>query len=177
MAFLALVPVWESTPTAATKMALRSLAGRYQALDAEAAALGAEAGRLSTEAAPKLVEIFGVGPDVAGALLVAAGDNPERLRCEAAFAHLCGVSPVPASSGKTVRHRLNRSGNRQANAALHRVVVVRLRHEARTKDYLDRRTKEGKTKREIMRCLKRYVAREVYAVPAEIGRQRLETAP
>jgi transposase len=104
-----------------------------------------------------------VGPEIAGALLVAAGDNPGRLHSEAAFSMLCGASPIPASSGKTVRHRLNRGGNRQANTALYRIVVVRLRWHQPTRAYLTRRTKEGLSKREIIRCLKRYVAREVFA--------------
>jgi transposase len=107
--------------------------------------------------------LCGVGPEIAGALLAAAGDNPERLRSEAAFSMLCGASPIEASSGKTVRHRLNRGGNRQANTALYRIVVVRLRWHQPTRDYLARRTKEGLSKREIIRCLKRYVAREVFA--------------
>jgi transposase len=97
--------------------------------------------------------LLGVGPDSAAALLIAAGDNPGRLRSEAAFAALCGASPVEASSGKTVRHRLNRGGDRQANAALHRVVVVRLRWHQPTRDYVARRTAEGKSKKEILRCL------------------------
>ena len=96
--------------------------------------------------------------------MVAAGSNPQRLHSEAAFAALCGVSPIPASSGKTNRHRLNRGGDRQANAALHRIVLVRLRYDCRTKAYLSRRTAEGLTKSEIIRCLKRYVAREVFQV-------------
>ena len=107
-------------------------------------------------------ELTGVGPDVAGALLVAAGDNPERLRSDAAFASLCGVSPVPASSGKTNRHRLNRGGDRIANNALWRIVMVRLTCDDRTKRYVARRTEEGMAKRDIVRCLKRYVAREVF---------------
>ncbi|HZQ83678.1 MAG TPA: IS110 family transposase, partial [Acidimicrobiales bacterium] len=105
----------------------------------------------------------GVGPDVASALLVAAGDNPERLRSERTFAHLCGVAPLDASSGKHERHRLSRAGDRQANSALWRVVMTRLTCDPRTKDYVERRMKEGLTKREAMRCLKRYVAREVFA--------------
>jgi transposase len=95
---------------------------------------------------------------------VAAGDNPDRLRSNAAFSMLCGSSPIQASSGKTCRHRLNRGGDRQANAALHRIVVARLRHDQPTKDYLARRIREGKSKKEAIRCLKRYVAREVFAV-------------
>ncbi len=152
-----------TTPTAATKMTLRSLARRHQFLSEEIATLNAELERLTQEAAPQLCAIKGVGPDVAGALLVAAGDNPERLRSEASFAHLCGVAPLPASSGKTTgRHRLNRGGNRQANNALWRIVIGRLRWHQPTRDYMARRTKEGLSKKEIIRCLKRYVAREVF---------------
>lgn len=154
-------------PTAATKLALRSLASRYEALEAEVKILDPELLRLTNEAAPALSRLFGVGPEVAGALLVTAGDNPERLRSEAAFAHLCGVAPVQASSGKTVRHRLNRGGDRKANAALYRIVIVRLRFHATTREYVQRRTTEGKSKAEIIRCLKRYVAREVYAALAD----------
>ena len=103
------------------------------------------------------------GPDTAATLLIAAGSNPDRLHSEAAFASLCGVNPIPASSGKTNRHRLNRGGHRQANAALHRIVVVRLRHDERTQAYMRRRTTEGMSKAEVIRCLKRYVAREVFS--------------
>jgi transposase len=105
-----------------------------------------------------------VGTDHAATLLLAAGDNPERLRTEASFASLCGVSPIEASSGKVVRHRLNRGGNRDANRALHMMCMVRMGSERRTREYVARRTAEGKSKREIIRCLKRYVAREVYRV-------------
>jgi transposase len=105
----------------------------------------------------------GSGAEIAGALWVAAGDNPGRRHSEAAFSMLCGASPIPASSGKTVRHRLHRGGNRQANTARYRIVVVRLRWHQPTRDDLVRRTKEGLSKREIIRCLKRYVAREVFA--------------
>ena len=119
--------------------------------------------RRTRMAAPALVSIFGVGPDTAATLLVAAGSNPERLHSEAAFASLCGVNPIPASSGKTNRHRLNRGGDRQANAALYRIVVVRLRYDYRTREYMRRRTGEGMSKTEVIRCLKRYVAREVFA--------------
>ena len=136
---------------------LGELAGVHPALDAQLA-------ELTTEVASKLVETFGVGADTAGALLVAAGDNPERLRSEAAFAMLCGASPVEASSGKTVRHRLNRGGDRQANAALYRIVIVRMRYHAPTRAYVERRTAQGLSKAEIIRCLKRYVAREVYGI-------------
>ncbi len=148
-------------PTAAAKYALRSLACRYLQLDKEIRDLQAELERLTRMAAPALVSIFGVGPDTAAALLISAGSNPERIHSEAAFASLCGVSPIPASSGKTNRHRLNRGGDRQANAALYRVVLVRLSHDLRSSEYMERRTGEGMSKTEVIRCLKRYVAREV----------------
>lgn len=128
------------------------------------------------QAAPGLVALFGVGPDSAGALLLAACDNPGRLRSEAAFSMLCGSSPLEASSGMVKRHRLNRGGDRQANAALQRVVVVRLRWHKATREYMDRRTKEGKTKLEIIRCLKRYVAREVYEVLRVMQEQSVSSA-
>jgi transposase len=151
-----------SDPLPATKAALRSIARRWLSLSREIADLDEALDGLVAAAAPELVGLYGVGTDVAGQLLVTAGDNPERLRTEAAFAQLCGVAPIPASSGRTDRHRLNRGGDRQANAALHRIVLARLRWDPRTKDYVARRTKEGRTKREAIRCLKRYVARDVY---------------
>ncbi len=157
-------PNSETTTTAANKTALRSLAGRCQALDAELAELDGQLAELTAQASPKLLETFGVGPETAGALLVAAGDNPDRLKSEAAFAMLCGASPVEASSGKTVRHRLNRGGDRQANAALYRIVIVRMRYHAPTRAYVERRTAQGLSKPEIIRSLKRYVAREIYAI-------------
>ena len=150
------------TPTDAATAALAGLARRWQALDAEAPRLAAQVSVLVQRACPKLLDAHGVGPDVAATLLEAVGDNPGRLRSEAAFAKLCGVAPIEASSGKTVRHRLNRGGNRQANRALHVVVVVRMRRHQPTRDYLARRLAEGKTKKEVMRCLKRYVIRELY---------------
>jgi transposase len=154
-----------TTPTAATKLALRGLAQRHQQLSAEIETLDRELGRLIAAAAPALCALMGVGTDVAGALLVAAGDNPDRLRSDSSFANLCGVAPLPASSGKTTgRHRLNRGGDRRANGALWRIVMVRLSCHQPTKDYMARRTQEGLSKREIIRCLKRYVAREVYRV-------------
>jgi transposase len=165
-----------TSPTAAAMLALRILARRYQALDAEITALDSELDRLTAKAAPRLLALFGVGPDVASALLVAAGDNPERLRSDAAFSMLCGSSPIEASSGKTIRHRLNRGGDRQANAALYRIVIVRLRWHQPTKDYMARRTAEGKSKKEIIRCLKRYVAREVFPVLREMNQADPATA-
>jgi transposase len=148
----------------ATKFALRSVAQRYRALSGEIAELDTQLDRLVREAAPELVSLPAVGTDHAAALLVVVGDNPERLGSEASFASLCGVSPVEASSGKVVRHRLNRGGNRDANRALHLICVVRMRIDERTRRYVTRRTLEGKSKKEIMRCLKRYVAREVYRI-------------
>jgi transposase len=157
-----------TNPTAAAMLALCTLAGRYQALSAEIKTLTTELERLTAKAAAPLVALFGVGSDSAGALLVAAGDNPERLRSEACFSMLCGSSPIEASSGKTIRHRLNRGGDRQANAALYRIVMVRLRYDPTTRDYMARRIKQGKSKREVIRCLKRYVAREVFAALRQI---------
>lgn len=147
-----------------TSYALRLLARRYLYLSAEIGDLDARLALLVALAAPDLVALPGFGTDTAGALLVAAGDNPHRLRSEASFAHLCGVAPIPASSGKTVRHRLNRGGNRIANSALHFVALTRMSTDSRTKLYVARRTSEGKTKKEIIRCLKRYIAREAYKV-------------
>jgi transposase len=151
------------TPTDAAKLALRSVAGRWQQLTQEITALDTHLERLVATAAPALVAVKGVGTETAAALLVAAGDNPQRLRSEAAFAHLCGVAPIPASSGKTTRHRLNRGGNREANWALYLIAVGRMAWHRPTRAYVQRRTTEGKTKAEIIRCLKRYIARELYA--------------
>ncbi len=152
------------SPQEATRFALRSVARRYRSLSEEIDELDVQLARLVAEVAPDLVALPGVGTDHAATLLVAAGDNPKRLKSEASFASLCGVSPVEASSGKVVRHRLNRGGNRDANRALHSICVVRMGRDRRTQAYVARRTAEGKSKREIMRCLKRYVAREVYRV-------------
>lgn len=149
-------------PLNATKAALRRLARRHQILDQEIAELDAELAPLIQHSAPELLNLFGVGPDSAGQLLVSAGQNPERLHSEAAFAHLAGVAPLPASSGQTHRHRLNRGGDRQANHALYTIALVRMRHDPHTRAYVQRRTREGLSKKEIMRCLKRYAAREVY---------------
>ena len=148
----------------ATRLSLKSLARRILALDEEIAALDRHIAPLVEELAPDLLALEGVGVASAGELMVAAGENPDRLRSEASFAMLCGACPLPASSGKTQRHRLNRGGNRQANSALHMIVVCRMRTDQRTRTYVQRRTEEGLSKREIMRCLKRYVAREVYRV-------------
>jgi transposase len=150
-------------PTA-TKFVLRSVARRYEALSAEIVELEAQLDRLVGQAAPELVSLAGIGTDNAAALLIVAGDNPQRLGSEASFASLCGVAPIEASSGKVVRHRLNRGGNREANRALYMICLARMRRDRRTQEYVARRTAEGKSKREIIRCLKRYVAREVYRV-------------
>lgn len=151
-----------TSPLAATKHALRGLARRWQQLQVEIKEHERHLTDLTTAVAPAMVAAFGIGPDTAAEMLIVAGDNPERIRSEPAWAKLCGVSPVPASSGKTSRHRLNRGGHRQANSALYRTVIVRMRFHQPTIDYLARRTAEGKTKAEIIRCLKRYVAREVW---------------
>jgi transposase len=153
-----------ATPTAAAKLALRSIARRWLQLTQEITALDTHLERLVAMAAPALVAVKGVGTQTAAALLVAAGDNPERLRSEAAFAHLCGVAPIPASLGKITRHRLNRGGNREANWALYLIAVGRMAWHGPTRAYVERRTKEGKSKAEIIRCLKRHIARELYGV-------------
>jgi transposase len=152
-------------PQVAMRHVLRSLARRWLELHEEIKLHTKRLTTLTTATAPRLVDAYGVGPDSAGQLLTAAGDNTGRVRSEAAFAKLCGSCPVPTGSGKTSgRHRLNRGGNRQANAALYRVVIVRMRWHQPTIDYVARRTAEGLTKKEIIRCLKRYVARELYAL-------------
>ena len=161
----------------ATKFALRSVARRYEALSEEIAELDAHLERLVAQAAPELLSLPGIGTDNAATLLIVAGDNPQRLRSEASFASLCGVAPIEASSGKVVRHRLNRGGNREANRALYMVCLSRMRRDTRTQEYVARRTAEGKSKREIIRCLKRYVAREVYRVLISCGSRSLPTGP
>jgi len=148
---------------AAVKTSLRNLARRWKALDEEIKSLNKQLEAVVRATAPDLVEMHGVGVESAGQFLVTAGDNAERIRNEAAFAKLCGVAPQPASSGRTTgRHRLSRGGDRAANSALYIVTIVRMRHHQPTRDYVERRTAEGLSKREIIRCLKRYIAREVY---------------
>ena len=149
-------------PLEATRLALKTLSRRYQELSVDMEELTTILDRLTREANPALRAAKGVGVDVAATLLVAAGSNCGRLRSEAAFAAMCGVSPVQASSGLTNRHRLNRSGNRQANNALWRIAVNRMICDDETKAYLARRTAEGKTKRDVTRCLKRHIVREVF---------------
>ncbi len=144
------------------RVALRELGRRVEFLDAQIGRLDELIVPLVTIRAPGLLGLYGVGPDTAALLLTAAGDQPERLRSEAAWAHMCAVAPIPASSGKTRRHRLNRGGNREANHALWRIVITRMSAHPETRAYVRRRTAEGLSKKEIIRCLKRYVAREVY---------------
>jgi transposase len=151
-----------NTSVAVAKHTLRSLARRHQQLTSEIREIESELHRLTLETAPALVNTFGVGPNTAATLLITAGCNPDRLRSESAFAALCGIAPIPASSGNNHRHRLSRGGDRQANAAIYRIVIVRLRHDDRTRQYMNRRVREGMKKAEIIRCLKRYVAREVF---------------
>lgn len=153
-----------TNPSEATRSAMRSLARRYQALTTEIDVLRNQLDELTLAANPALRAAKGVGVDVASILLITAGDNPERIRSEAAFASMCGVSPIEASSGLTIRHRLNRGGDRQANHALWRIAVVRLTSDPTTKAYAQRRRAEGKTTKEIIRCLKRYIAREVFGL-------------
>jgi transposase len=149
-------------PAQAVKTALRRLARRYQYLTEEITDADAELKPLVAQAAPELVALPGVGTETAAQFLITAGDNPERLKSEASFAHLCAAAPIPASSGRTNRHRLNRGGDRQANNALHTIALVRMRYDDRTKDYVARRVAEGMSKKDILRCLKRFIAREVY---------------
>jgi transposase len=159
-------------PASAAKAVLRSLARRWQALRAEIDDLDGELTPLVTAVAPELVALPGVGVDTAGQLLVTAGHNPGRLRSERSFARMCGVAPVPVSSGRTDRHRLHRGGDRDADSALWRIARVRMHCHQPTKDYVARRTAEGRTKKEILRCLKRYIAREIYPrllSPASLG--------
>lgn len=150
-------------PSQATKLALRTVALRARALAEEIKTLDLKLEVLIRQAAPATMATFGLGVDTVGALLVTVGDNPDRLRSEASFARLCGAAPIPASSGKTNRHRLHRGGDRAANRALHVAVIVRMRYCDRTRAYVTRRTAEGMSKLEIIRCLKRYLVRELFA--------------
>ncbi len=151
-------------PLSACRATIKGLARRWSQLGAEIAGYDEQLLRLTRRVCPELLARTGVGFEVASSLLVAAGDNPDRLRSEASFAALCGVSPLDASSGQQRRHRLNRGGNRDANRALWVVAMTRLRVDERTQAYAARRTKQGRTKREILRCLKRYIARELYSI-------------
>ena len=151
------------TPLASAKMAMKALARRWLWLNDEIIAHDAELQRLVTERAPTLMASHGIATLTIAEMLILVGDDPTRIRSEAAFAKLCGVCPIPASSGKTRRFRLNRGGNRQANAALYRVAIVRMRSHEPTLAYVKKRTKDGKSKSEIIRCLKRYIIREIYS--------------
>ncbi|MEE4211507.1 MAG: IS110 family transposase [Parvularcula sp.] len=153
-----------TSPLASAKAAMRALARRWLALHAEVQGHDQALERLVQDRAPRLTDAHGIATMTAAEMLILVGDNPERIKSEAALAKLCGICPIPASSGKTKRMRLNRGGNRQANAAIHRTAVIRLRDEPRTQSYAARRTKEGKTRREITRCVKRYIVREIYRI-------------
>jgi transposase len=146
----------------AVRIALRELGRRAEFPGGQLECLDELIVPLVTTRAPGLLALYGIGPHTAALLLIAAGDHPGRLRSEAAWAHLCAAAPIPASSGKVTRHRLNRGGDRQANHALWRIVFTRKGSDAATRAYVERRTKEGKSKAEIIRCLKRYAARQVY---------------
>ena len=148
--------------TYTTNLVIRNLARRIRSLDAEMKTIDHALTGLISETAPSLFELHGVGVDTAASLLVTAGDNPDRLHNERSWAHLCGVTPLPASSGKVTRHRLNRGGDRQANAALYRIALTRMSSHPETRTYVARRREEGLNTTEIMRCLKRYVARQTY---------------
>jgi transposase len=158
----ALRPGEITSPTASAKAAMRAIARRWLVLHGEILAHEAELDRMVRDKAPELMKSHGISTTTVAEMLVLVGDNPERIRSEAALAKLCGVCPIPASSGKTNRMRLNRGGNRQANAAIYRVAIVRMRDDEQTKAYASRRTAEGKTRREIVRCIKRYIVREIY---------------
>lgn len=150
------------TVTAATGQALRRLARRHQSLTAEIAEIDTELHTLTSQAAPAMLATNGYGVITTATLLISAGDNPHRLRCESSFAALCGAAPIPASSGKTTRHRLNRGGDRQANWALHQIALVRLASDPRTKTYAAKLHAAGKSKKDTLRCLKRAIARETW---------------
>jgi transposase len=163
-------------PQAACRHALRALARRWRDLEAEVKSHDLILGKLTTEASPTLRQGYGIGPDTAAEILIVLGDNPERIKSEAAFAKLCGVCPIPASSGLTNKHRLFRGGHRQANSALYRTAIVRMRFHEPTIEYVARRTAEGLTKKDIIRCLKRFIAREAYQRVMTDHRARLAAA-
>lgn len=165
-------------PVQATKTALHAVAGRVMALTAEITHASTHLQVLVAQAAPRTTALLGISTEHAGQLLTTAGDNPHRLRSEAAFAALCAASPIPASSGKTDRHRLNPAGDRAANRALHMIAVVRMRWCPATRAYVTRRTTEGLCKKDIIRCLKRYIAREVYhTIQADLAALHERLAP
>ena len=164
LAALAPDPTRTGDPTTATELALRSLARRHQNLTGEIKDLQDLINPLLQAINPALLQVNGIGPVIAAKLLLCIGENPQRLRTEATFAMLTGTAPLPASSGLTDRHRLNRGGDRQANSALYRIALTRLAWHQPTQDYMKRRTAEGHSKKEIIRCLKRYIAREIYSI-------------
>lgn len=164
----------DDTVTAVTVEVLRILGRSYLELKAEADRLEARIKEIVADYAPELLAVYGVGPDVAAVLLAVTGENVDRLTSESALAHLAGTAPIPASSGKTTRHRLNRGGNRQGNAAFHRIVLVRMKKHAPTRDYVAKTLARGKSKRDAMRLLKRYVAREIFPILVAI-QQRHQT--
>ncbi len=174
----ALEPGAMTSPTESVKHALRALAARWLILSAEIDLHDRALDEITAAAAPTMRAAFGIGPDAAAEMMIVAGDNPERVRSEAAFAKLCGACPIPASSGVTNRHRLFRGGHRQANAALYRIVIVRMRWHQPTIDYVERRIAQGLSKRDIIRCLKRFVAREIYnaLMTDHLARAALEDA-
>jgi transposase len=165
-------------PEVAMRQVLRTLARRWLDLHAEIKTHNSQLKQLTAQAAPAMLDAFGVGCDIAAELLITAGDNTNRVKSEAAFAKMCGACPIPTGSGRTNgRHRLNRGGNRQANAALYRAVIVRMRWHEPTIAYVTRRTAEGLSKREIIRCLKRYLARELYGLlPAPVSTDSRQAA-
>ena len=163
-------------PVTAYRVGLKSLARRYLELTDEITDLDELINPLVEALAPQLLARLGIGVEIAGQMLVTAGDNPARMKSEAGFAMLCGVAPLPASSGMTQRHRLNRGGDRQANRALHLAVVSRIRKDPKTQAYLARKTAEGHSKLEVIRCLKRYLAREVYYL-LNPGQQHITRRP
>jgi transposase len=166
------------SPTAAAKHTLRALARRWLALNDEVHDHDRHLEHLTRATSPTLCDGFGIGPDTAAEMLIVFGDNPERVRSEAAFAKLCGACPIPASTGMTTgRHRLYRGGHRQANSALYRSAIVRMRFHQPTIDYVARRTTEGMPKREIIRCIKRFLAREIYQRVMTDHRLRRASAP
>ena len=161
--------------TAATKDAARSLGRRFIDLTVESDRLERRIRTLVTAYAPELMTVYGVGPDVAATLLTVAGENVDRITSEGALAHLAGTAPIPASSGKTNRHRLNRGGNRQGNAAFHRIVLVRMKRHPETRAYVEKTLARGKTKRDTMRLLKRYVAREIFPILIAVQQRHATT--
>jgi transposase len=161
-----------TNPDHATQRALQVLARRYQTLTTEITAVEERLHPLVRQACPALLDIHGVGYETAAQLLITIGDNPDRIHTEAAFAALCGVAPIPASSGKTDRHRLSRGGDRQANRALYLTVCSRLASDPATRAYRDRRRTQGLSSPEIIRCLKRYLARQIYKALTSVNTQQ-----